>query len=383
LNISAPPQPQISASHIYAEDRPSLPALTGVRFFAAFYVVLFHVLPFLKARYPLPMPVQILLSNGSLAVGFFFLLSGFILGYTYEGHIQGSADRVRFWQARFARIYPVYLLSLLLSYWFQRGLGPGSALAVIFMVQAWNPFRPDLAGAWNYPAWTLSAEAFFYVSFPFIMGWFSRRNTQFLRLVIFLLFLTCVFAHTIVQVLGNVDHTTLAGRLLPLPLMRLPEFLLGVALSLLFLRAKNPRSHPIRTYGGAIVTIFLLSLPIGHWVSLVIIPFAVLTYDLALGSSILAKLLSTPMMTLLGGASYAIYLLQYPVRGWTRMLFSSGSPSAQTLGQILTPVILVVFSIFVFRYFEQPARRALRRWFGAVNNRLMRLRLSRVAVRGN
>ncbi len=372
-----------SARDIVTRNRGSLPALTGIRFFAAFYVVLFHGLPFLNARYHIPMPLQIFLSNGSLAVGFFFVLSGFILSYTYEGQIQGGANRAHFWEARFARIYPVYLLSLLLSYWLQSGLRLGSALAVILMVQAWNPYRPGLAGAWNYPAWTLSAEAFFYLCFPFVLPWMLRRSTRTLHLFVGTLLATCVFGHTIVQVLGNVDRTTLLGRFLPLPLIRLPEFLLGVVLGLLFLRVGSFERHAFRTYGAAIATLILLSLPIGRWVSLVVIPFAILTYDLALGTTFLARLLSTRTMMLLGGASYSIYLLQYPVRGWTRILFSLGPPRASTLGQILTPVILVIFSIVVFLYWEEPSRRTLRRWFTAVNERLARLQASRVPAQGN
>src|SRR5579863_596949 len=94
--------------------RPPLQALTGVRFLAAFYVVLFHSLPWLRNKYQVPETLQIFLGNGYLAVSLFFILSGFILAYTYEGQIEGSRNLFRFWQARFARIYPVYFLSLLL-----------------------------------------------------------------------------------------------------------------------------------------------------------------------------------------------------------------------------------------------------------------------------
>jgi peptidoglycan/LPS O-acetylase OafA/YrhL len=99
-----------------------LPALTGVRFFADFFVVLSHSLPWVAMRFRIPWPAKIFLSNGYLAVAMFFLLSGFILAYTYDGQIAGSRNRARFWEARFARIYPVYLLSLVLAYRFERGL---------------------------------------------------------------------------------------------------------------------------------------------------------------------------------------------------------------------------------------------------------------------
>jgi len=158
--MSAVSTPLGSPDDALTKHRHALPALTGIRFFAAFYVVLFHSLPWVSKHYDLPKPMQIFFVNGYLAVALFFLLSGFILAYTYDGQIEGSSKRLHFWQARFARIYPVYFLSLILAYFFQRSLPLTSRVAVVTMVQAWNPFRAGLAGAWNYPAWSLSVEAF-------------------------------------------------------------------------------------------------------------------------------------------------------------------------------------------------------------------------------
>jgi peptidoglycan/LPS O-acetylase OafA/YrhL len=118
-----------------------------VRFFAAFYVVLFHVLPWLRQKYALPGSLQTFLGNGYLAVNLFFILSGFILAYTYDGQIEGKTNRLHFWEARFARIYPVYFLSLVLAFWFERGLSFGARTAVLLMVQAWNPRTPELTGS--------------------------------------------------------------------------------------------------------------------------------------------------------------------------------------------------------------------------------------------
>jgi peptidoglycan/LPS O-acetylase OafA/YrhL len=97
------------------------------------------------------------------------------------------------------------------------------------------------------------------------------------------------------------------------------------------------------------------------------IPYAVLIYELAFGVNWLGKTLSTRLMVLLGGASYAIYLLQFPVRSWTRTIFEQFPAAAQPFGTPLTPAILVLFSIAVFRFWEEPARRLLRRWFAAAH----------------
>ena len=58
-----------------AENRPNLPTLTSLRFFAAIFVVIFH--------YNLPHPIfpRWLSDFGYEPVTFFFILSGFILTY--------------------------------------------------------------------------------------------------------------------------------------------------------------------------------------------------------------------------------------------------------------------------------------------------------------
>src|SRR4051794_9279182 len=86
-------------------------ALTAVRFFAAFYVLLFHIWGGPGLGWT-PRWFQTFASAGFSGVTFFFVLSGFIFVYTY-------ADKPltlrSFWRARLARIYPSYLLSLLVT----------------------------------------------------------------------------------------------------------------------------------------------------------------------------------------------------------------------------------------------------------------------------
>ncbi len=57
-----------------------------------------------------------MVNAGFASVSFFILLSGFVLAYNYAGRARaGTLDRARFWKARFTRLYPIYLLSLLLA----------------------------------------------------------------------------------------------------------------------------------------------------------------------------------------------------------------------------------------------------------------------------
>ena len=120
-----------------------------------------------------PHPLFELLKTGYMAVGVFFTLSGFILAYNHSLDHAWNFDEIkRFALGRFARIYPVYVLGLLLVLPFQiRGLiqhpvNNGSLGALQFvLLQAW---APAATGKWNSPGWSLSNEAFFYSMFPFL-----------------------------------------------------------------------------------------------------------------------------------------------------------------------------------------------------------------------
>ena len=89
--------------------RPRLDSLTTLRFFAAVHVVLFHM-RVTKILDGGPWWYQNFASIGYVGVNFFFVLSGFILVYTYDGFPLRARQ---FWQARFARIYPAYVVSLM------------------------------------------------------------------------------------------------------------------------------------------------------------------------------------------------------------------------------------------------------------------------------
>src|ERR1700722_17406515 len=88
-----------------------LNALTGLRCFAAINIVLFHFSNPQWFGFMAPVVIA-----GYASGGVFILLSGFVLAYNYVFRARaGHLDRVRIWKARFTRLYPIYLLSLILS----------------------------------------------------------------------------------------------------------------------------------------------------------------------------------------------------------------------------------------------------------------------------
>lgn len=150
-----------------------LPALTGLRTILAVNIMFFHFTP------PHPDFLSPVINNAYVFVGFFFLISGFVLGYNYAD--RPTIPLKPFYIARVSRVYPVYLLTLLLSLpflqqeWqahspadFYRGL-----ILTPFALQGWSPL---LATFWNTVGWTLPAEVMLYAIFPFLLLFLAARQ---------------------------------------------------------------------------------------------------------------------------------------------------------------------------------------------------------------
>ena len=125
-----------------------LKALTGLRCFAAINIVLFHFSN--PDWFGWLAPV---VNAGYASVSFFILLSGFVLAYNYAARARaGQFDTIRFCKARFTRLYPIYLLSLLLAWrvlpqeWASHTHGMFWAGMVLtpLLLQGWIPGDRDL-----------------------------------------------------------------------------------------------------------------------------------------------------------------------------------------------------------------------------------------------
>ncbi len=207
-----------------AATRPRLDALTGLRGLAAAIVFIPHAGLVLSGR-PERIAETIGLP-GSRALGFFFALSGFVLTWATR-----PGDTARgFWQRRFARIYPAYVVTLLAAVVVtglvqRHPLPAGPFVATLFAVQAWFP---DSRWYFSYNGvdWTIACEVFFYLVFPLFirpLASLGRRGRR--RLQVLLLLVLIVFAVT-ARVTGVGWLTN------QFPLARLPEFVLGCTLAI-------------------------------------------------------------------------------------------------------------------------------------------------------
>lgn len=370
-------------------DRPRLPVLTSVRFFAALWVALFHMQA-MQAFVFGASAVRRFASVGYSGVSFFFVLSGFILVYTYAGRLTTQRD---FWQARFARIYPALAFSLLITApgfffccirmrahdphlfvpewsWAAQHL-PLTILLSLTLLQSWIP---QTALAWNMPAWSLSVEAFFYFTFPFLLPRLSRLSRRNLLAILPLgcaLTLVCTLAYTHLRPDGPdaITFRTLGPWINTLkfnPFVHLPEFLMGMATGLVFLRTRPDQrtAWPLILSGLAAVAAVVSFAPhipyLAIHTALLAPAFAVLITGLALQPAGLS-LLKHPAMETLGEASYPFYLLHSMLIGVFFLDFKTGIARHQSLLGFATWLLLsIAVALLVDRLIERPLRRLLR-----------------------
>lgn len=311
----------------------------------------------------MPRPVTVFLQHGNLGVALFFILSGFILYYSYQGNLQSFRDIYKFFVARFARLYPVYLLALLLGLLLDMRLPRGAEYLVFPMLQSWFPPVSPHGYSIVAQAWTLSVEAFFYCCFPFLILFFRRGlSTRALWLIAF-----AVFALT-VSLKAPMFHSGmppswLANHIL-LPVLCLPEFVFGMTLGSLFLhkQRRNPHSssNDWITVAGIVPCFLVIGSGAGDLlVSLAgVLCFGWVIYRLADGRGWFSTILSSKPLMLLGGASYSIYLLQSPNRIIARRVFGGLHPG---LDAALAPFILIGASCLIFLFYEEPLRGLIRR----------------------
>lgn len=341
--------------------RPSLDALTGVRFFAALAVFLFHYGAGFSERAGMPKPLITFLHNGNYGVSMFFVLSGFIMTYTYEGKLSTRIQLYDFFVARVARIYPVYLLVLVIALpVLAKPIDAHGVVAVLLMLQSWTPASSLFGYSWVMQAWTLSVEVFFYAIFPFVLA--SCRGLKLPGVAAGMILVGIpIIAFGLPTVTPGTPDIPLMpqGLDLPLPVLRSFEFLFGMMLCKFLFAAPKTAQALARgwiTFLTAALIVAILSFSVNSQVTAVAtVLFGLLIIQLAAGKNGLVTTLSTQTMVLLGGASYALYLAQGPMREWVRALIPGNM-----LGSVVNPVLVILAAIAIFLYVEQPMRRYVR-----------------------
>jgi peptidoglycan/LPS O-acetylase OafA/YrhL len=239
---NAAPRTSDSVSH----GRRDLPSLTGLRFVAALMVFGFH-----SAGYGVTTtPWWHLPQFGFLGVGFFFVLSGVVLTWS----TRPGQSATSFWRRRFARVYPSHAVTALIAIaaylWFMpphKSLWAG--VLALLLLQAWPPV-PAVNSAANGVSWSLSCEAFFYACFPWLAPALAHMPRSRRTAMVAALLAGCA-------ALAITGSFAWGGRYdVPLyenPVVRLGEFVVGVALGLALREGWVPRVRRRTAWSAAAV----------------------------------------------------------------------------------------------------------------------------------
>lgn len=343
-------------------------ALTGLRLLAALAVFASH----LPQPSALAGPASTLLNSGYNGVTLFFVLSGFVLTYTYADRL-GRADRTavrNFAVARFARIAPLYFAALAFVVLRSQAHVPDGAWMHFFALQTWSGDL-DVAYSLNTPAWSIGVEVFLYATFPLMLWLMVRRaRREVLWLVaggvLVLVAITATVYFLGLQDLPREDPWSAHRLLYRTPLTRLPDFLLGVGIALLVLRSEGPCKWAPTVQWLSAATIFGLMcsdrvlFSIASWDLGYAVPFAALIWSLAMGEDApLARLLGKQALVQGGVISYAFYLFHVPLLKMIAVDASTWESWLLTSAAALGLVVIVAAGAHVA--IETPAQRWLRR----------------------
>ena len=357
-----------------------IPALTGVRALAAFFIF-FHHNP-VSALVWGPLEIWWELHVG---VTLFFVLSGFMITWRYD---RDGGARGSFWRGyfvnRFARIYPLYFAlvvpTMLLFH-------EGSPLVWFLNLTVFSCFDSGIPQAWS-----LRVEECFYLAAPLLfLGW--KRNP----LLPLLAALAVLVALIPLAMLPATEGFLGPPRYLLLYTFfgRFFEFFVGAWLAKRIAAtgtADVTRRFPLATLGGAagiVATVAGLAAlhaatrerytygvfhPAGIALNNLVLPvfIAAFYWGLIRERSLVRRLLSGRVADLLGRSSYAFYLIHF---GFLRdvILFrlvrlagvAGTTAEARAAAFVKTPlglfVVVNLLAILLYETIESPANRILRR----------------------
>ncbi|MCR9193198.1 MAG: acyltransferase [Hyphomonas sp.] len=333
--------------------------LDGLRGIAAFAVIADHVPSDL---------VRDLIPGRYLAVDFFFVLSGFVLCHAYGARLKSEIRALGFLRLRFIRLYPLYLLALMLGalhvvYLSAAGhvettfsdLTAMTAISLLFLPVPSGVSGQDLLYPLNPPSWSLFSELIANFAYAALAPWLSFR------------LLLAVLAVSGVAVLHLIpDEPDLgAGWKVSDIHIGIARAMFGFFAGVAIYRARSVfivPSVPVWLAVGLLAVILCTPVPdeARRWFDtaacLVFMPLIILMVQNASASGRLAKFASW-----LGLVSYGVYVLHEPIYFWLRSL--SGYFGVSGAFELVDyPLIVGVSALSAWlatRLFDRPLRKYL------------------------
>lgn len=345
----------------------TLPSLTGLRWATAMLIFGHHLMAVEYFGGTAGTVWAFLLEAGKTGVTLFFILSGFVLAWGYKP--QQSARS--FWWHRFARIYPLHVvgvaLALVAAFTLVPEIRSDSAAPVVANVFLVNGWVPDWWQAGNPASWSLVCEAFFYLGFPFLIGPLVRLSNRARAIVV----PACLVLVALAPQIAALAPSVLSAA--STPLLRLPEFVIGMGLALL---VKNSDWRPARLRLAvplAVAGYALSEAPaipgtdIHPGLAATVGSFALLVAALAdADARSTSTFLARPLWQELGRVSFAFYLVHLLVIAAVSSAWPEGHPQLPWRRAVLLALaafgIALAIAWVLHRTVEVPAQRWLLRY---------------------
>lgn len=381
------------SSAAFADSKKHYEILDGLRGVAALLVVFYHI--FEGLSFAAGGTVITTINHGYLAVDFFFILSGFVIGYAYDDRWGWTMTLGGFFKRRLIRLHPMIVMGVVLgavTYLLQGSVqwdGTRMPLSMVmlamllalFMIPAVPGASNDVRGngemfPLNGPSWSLFFE---YIG-NILYGLFIHRlSTRVLRLLVVLLgiglawfALFDVVGYGMIGVGWTLDGWNFFGGLLRM----LFPFTLGMLLSRNF--------RPVRVRGAfwicSLVLLVLFCVPYIEGKAGVCLNglyevfciFLVFPFLVRLGASgSLTDGVSTRVCKFMGDISFPLYAVHYPIMylfyAWLidNQHYTFAEVWPQALGVFVGNVLLAYLCL---KLYDEPVRRWLARRFLSKKN---------------
>ncbi|MGW1507335.1 acyltransferase family protein [Streptomyces mirabilis] len=356
-----------------AQSAPArLPSLTGLRAFAALLVFLTHILWY-TALIPGDTGTELrekFTLSGSYGVGFFFILSGFVLTWTAR-----SGDTApSFWRRRLMKIGPMHLITFALAAILvvstDRPTRVVDWIAAATMQQAWFP-SIQTSSAVNGVAWSLCCEFFFYLMFPALLPLLRRIREEWLwpalGAVVLLIAGAFLVATYVVTDQPRLVAFSVSGQLsftqvwfvYFFPPVRALEFVLGILLARVVAAGRWPNIGLIPAFAVAVAgyVIALYEPYLAGSAGLTTIWTAPLIAAAAVADRRQAtSVFRRPAVVFLGEISFAFYMIHWVIIVTTAELlgtrtFSLGTGALLSLGVL---AVAMAASTILYWFVEKP-----------------------------
>lgn len=337
-------------------------SLTGVRFIAVCLVFIYHNRKYWRDS--IPPELLRLINEFHVGVSLFFVLSGFLIAYTYEDKpLQSPAAYFKYIVIRCARILPLYWL-ILTVYYLDNAYGKFHFSALTYTLTHGFSDAHNLDGLAQ--AWSLTVEMSFYILAP-LLFFIKKKNILLLLLVLVILFLGFYSVGIYWQHIDkNPDRFFSPISFLMISTFpgRSSEFLAGMILATAVQRKSIWLQKMKHKTALGFLLMFLTIYGIGWFqvdrydhgyahpwgliISKTIFPASMilLLAGLMFEDTLMSKILGSKFLVLLGNASFAFYLVHISyvnlkLKDWYTF------PDKNF-------ILLWIISILLYQYFEHP-----------------------------